>query len=173
METIHKIPDLAKFGNVVPEGYSYYEKVVTTGEDLVMPGAYLKWYDLYPEDAPISSHQSSEAGEFLKNQIESGKLKLNGELGFVILHRAGSVLLLLVTVWRNTNEMWEVVYMKSAIEQDSYREITFDSIPRATYCVWELGPAWHERNAWVNFLSSKRDDAAKVQYINDRFEGRV
>jgi hypothetical protein len=39
--------------------------------------------------------------------------------------------------------------------------------------VWELGPVWHERNAWVRFLSSARDDAAKQAYLDDRFAGEV
>ena len=43
----------------------------------------------------------------------------------------------------------------------------------ATYCVRELGPVWHERNAWVRFLSSPRDDAAKQAYLADRLSGSV
>ena len=49
----------------------------------------------------------------------------------------------------------------------------FEGNHRVTFCVWELGPVWHERHAWVRFLSSPRDNAAKLAYINDRFEGQV
>jgi len=169
---LFKLEDL---GNVVPEGYRYYEKIVTPGEDLALTNAYLKWYDLYPDDAVITAEQADGARAFLVKEVEAGRLTLGGELGFVILHRAGSVLLLLLTVWRNTNEMWEAVYMKPAVEgkEGDYQEITFDNIPRATYCVWELAPVWHERNAWVRFLASERDDVAKLEYVDDRFEGRV
>src|SRR5829696_3420618 len=96
---------LQTLGNVVPEGYSYYEKIVTPGEDLSLPHAYLKWYNIYPLDTGISEEQVAESRAFL--QSEAQNLNLKDELGFVILHRAGSVLLLMLMTWRNTNEIWE------------------------------------------------------------------
>ncbi len=163
--------ELEKIGNVVPEGYLYYEKVITPGEDLALPNAYLKWYDLYPDDAPITPEQRAECRAFLTEQVE--RLKFNGDLGFVIFHRAGSVLLLLLTTWRNTNELWESVYYKEVNGAGGYQPIDPTTQHRGVYCVWELGTVWHERNAWVRFLSSSRDEAAKLAYINDRFSGRV
>jgi hypothetical protein len=171
MTMIEQIPNLSALGNVVPEGYRYYEKIAAPGEDLSLPRAYLKWYDLFPEDAPITTEQSTDCRTFLQDEVE--RLKLNDELGFVILHRAGAVLLLLLTTWRNTNEMWESVYVKEVEGSSDYRRLPFDSDHRGTYCVWELGIVWHERHAWVRFLSSNRDYAAKLAYINDRFSGRV
>ncbi len=162
---------IAKLGNVVPEGYQYYEKIAATGADLSLPRAYLKWYDLYPADAPITPAQQAECRTFISAEVE--RLNIADELGFVILHRAGSVLLLLLTTWRNTNEMWESVYVKEAESAAEYRLLPFENTHRGTYCVWELGIVWHERQAWVRFLSSKRDAEAKLAYINDRFEGRV
>jgi hypothetical protein len=49
----------------------------------------------------------------------------------------------------------------------------FETSHRATYCVWELAPIWHERHAWVRFLSSERDVAAKQAYLEDQFSGLV
>lgn len=166
-------PDLSKFGNVVPEGYDYYEKIITPGEDLVLPGAYLKWYDLYPDEDPITETQSADTRAFLASEVEAGRLKLQDELGFVILHRAGSVLLLLLTTWRNTNEMWESVWWKPAEGEGRYKTVPADGNHRGTFCVWELGAVWHERDAWVLFLSSKRDVQAKQDYIGSKFTGRV
>jgi hypothetical protein len=85
----------------------------------------------------------------------------------------GAFLLLLLTTWRNTNEMWEVVYAKEAAQGNSYQPVMPDSGHRGAYCVWELGAAWHERHAWVRFLSSERDNTAKLAYINDRFSGNI
>jgi hypothetical protein len=170
---VEGIPQLGGLGNVVPEGYEYYEKVVTPGEGLSLPGAYLKWYDLYPVDVPISQEQVAESRAFLEGEGEAGRLKLEGELGFVILHRAGPVLLLLVTTWRNTNELWESMYVKEVGQADEYKVLPFDGSHRGTFCVWELGPVWHERGAWVRFIQSKRDEEAKLAYVNDRFEGSV
>lgn len=42
MQTIEKIMGLESLGNVVPEGYQYYPKLVTPREDLSLPSAYLK-----------------------------------------------------------------------------------------------------------------------------------
>jgi hypothetical protein len=170
--TVEKIPGLANYGNVVPEGYQYYEKLITPGEDLSLPRAYLKWYNLRPLDTEITPEQIAETRAFLTAEVK--RLPLEGDLGFVILHRAGAVLLLLLTTWRNTNEMWEVVYLKDVMQEGgSYQPVMPDSGHRGVYCVWELGAVWHERHAWVRFLSSKRDEAAKLAYINDRFSGRV
>lgn len=171
MQTIEKIMGLESLGNVVPEGYQYYPKLVTPREDLSLPSAYLKWYDIYPADAAITSVQFAESRAFLAAEVQ--RLNLARELGFVMLHRAGSVLLLLLTTWRNTNELWESVYVKTVEETESYRPILFSNEHRGTYCVWELAPVWHERHAWMRFLSSTRDDAAKLAYVNDRFEGWV
>lgn len=162
---------LEQLGNVVPEGYMYYEKIITPREDLILPTAYLKWYDLYPDDGEITPEQRAEARACLNKEVE--KLNLQGELGFVILHRAGTMLLLLLTTWRNTNEMWEAVYTKDVTKAEGYKQQTYSNNHYGTYCVWELGAIWHERHAWVRFLSSKRDNEAKLAYINDRFSGRV
>jgi hypothetical protein len=167
------VPQLEDFGNVVPKGYVYAEKLVTPGTDLRLSNAYLKWYDIHLPEVEISQEQVSEARSFLEAEVAAGKLKLDNELGFVLLHRAGTFLLLLLTTWRNTNEMWESVFVKDLTRTGSYQSAEYESSHRGTYCVWELGPVWHERHAWVRFLSSKRDQAAKLAYINDRFTGLV
>ena len=164
--------ELEQFGNVAPEGYRYYEKLVAARDDLSLPNAYLKWYDLYPADAEITAEQGADCRAFLAAETE--RLKFDHELGFVILHRAGQYLLLLLTTWRNTNEMWESVYAKDLTNDGSgYQMLNFDNTHRGTYCVWELGIVWHERHAWVRFLSSERSVSDKLAYINDKFAGRV
>lgn len=168
---IDPIPHLASLGNVVPEGYEYYQKLVTPGEDLILPNAYLKWYDIRRPDVQLAPELIHESRVFLA--AETQRLNLSGELGFVLLHHVGSALLLLLQTWRSTNEIWESVYMKDLTQPDTYQPLLFDSTHRGTFCVWELGPIWHERNAWVRFLSSNRDEAAKLAYINDRFSGLV
>jgi hypothetical protein len=170
---VKSIPRLESLGNVVPEGYTYYEKVITPRDGIVLPNAYLKWYDLYPDDAEITDEQRAECRTFIEKEAEAGRLKLEGDLGFVILHRAGPMLLLLITTWRNTNEMWESIYVKEAAKPEPYTKLTFVAGHRGTYCVWELGAVWHERHAWVRFIQSKRDNKAKLAYISDVFSGRV
>jgi hypothetical protein len=168
---IETIPHLEDFGNVVPEGYTYSKKLVEPKEDLSLPNAYLKWYDIRPVDVEITQEQLEESRAFVAAETE--RLKLANELGFVLLHRAGPVLLLMITTWRNTNEIWESVYVKDLTQAGGYRLTEFENSHRGTFCVWELGPVWHERHAWVRFLSSKRDVEAKLEYLNDRFSGLV
>jgi hypothetical protein len=170
-QLVETIPQLGSLGNVVPEGYTYAEKLVTPGQDLSLPNAYLKWYDIRPPNWEITAEQVAESRAFVATEVE--RLRFEGELGFVILHRAGPVLLLLLTTWRNTNELWESVYAKDVTRAGGYAPIAFEQSHRGTFCVWELGPVWHERHAWVRFLSSKRDLEAKLAYVNDRFSGLV
>ena len=168
---IETIPNLEQLGNVVPEGYEYYKKHVRPGADLSLPTAYLKWYDIYPSGSEVTPEQAAEVRAFLTTEL--AKLNLEGELGFVLLHRAGSYLLLMPVTWRNTNELWESVYTKDLNSDNGYELNQFAGTHRGTYCVWELAPVWHERDAWVRFLSSKRDNEAKLAYINDRFSGFI
>jgi hypothetical protein len=163
--------NLNNYGNIVPEGYEYYEKIFTPDEDLSLPTAYLKWYNLYPENKPITPEQVAEAQAYLATAV--AQLNLKGELGFVILHRAGAYLLLMLMTWRNTNEIWESAWFKQVDTAEEYQPNTSENSHRGTYCVWELGAVWHERDAWVRFIKSKRDDAAKLAYINDKYTGQL
>jgi len=167
------LPPLSRLGNVVPAGYQYYEKLVTPDADLSLLGACLKWYNIRPPDAEITPEQVAESRAFVQTEVATGRLPLEDDLGFVLLHRAGAALLLLVITWRQTNELWESLYAKEVTAPGSYAPITFAGNHRGTYCVWELGPIWHERNAWVRFLASPRDEAAKLAYVQDRFTGRI
>jgi len=168
---VDHIPRLGDLGNVVPDGYRYYQKLVTPREDLSLSNAYLKWYDIYPPDAEITPAQRAESRAFVA--AEAQRLQFGNELGFVLLHRAGRFLLLMVMTWRNTNEIWESVYAQDTAQERSYELQEFAESHRGTFCVWELGPVWHERHAWTRFLSSKRDEEAKLAYINDRFAGLI
>lgn len=171
--TPEKAINISVLGNIIPEGYIYYRKMIDPGSQLNLQGASFKWYNLYPYDSYITNGQVSESKEFIENEVISGKLKFENELGFVILHRAGDYLLLLITSWRNTNEMWESIYCKKAANEEVYKPIKFKTDHKGTYCVWELGIIWHERNAWVKFINSKRNNDSKLNYMNDLFSGEI
>jgi hypothetical protein len=165
--------NISGLGNIVPEGYTYNKKRIEPGSQLNISSASFKWYNLYPGESFITAGQVEESKKYIENEVESGKLKFENEIGFVILHRAGEYLLLLITTWRNTNEMWESVYYKKAADNEAYRQIKFKTDHKGTYCVWELGIVWHERNAWVKFINSQRDSESKLNYMNDLFSGEV
>jgi hypothetical protein len=64
----------------------------------------------------------------------------------VILHRVGGAYLLIVSTWRNDNELWETVYFKDSGE---FELTPFPETAEATYCVWEMGAVLHEQQAWI------------------------
>ena len=155
------------------KGIHIIKKKIEPGSQLNLSTASFKWYNLYPHDSYITSEQVSETKEFIEDEVKSGKLKFENELGFVILHRAGNNLLLLITSWRNTNEIWETIYFKEAVKEEVYKPMKFKTDHKGTYCVWELGIVWHERNAWVKFINSKRNNESKLNYMSDLFSGEI
>ena len=111
--------------------------------------------------------------DFLRGEVAAGRLPISGDLGFVIHHLSGEhVHLLLVFTWRGNNEMWETVY---ALDTSTGSE--FALVPQGTHleviCVWELGAVQHERLAWIDYLRSARDRAARLAYLRDQYAGPV
>ena len=158
---------LAELGNV-PAEYRHHPKTFTPGEDLVLPAAHLKWYDVSREDAAVSDDVRDDARAFLLAEAEAGRLEISGELGFAILHLCGeSFYFLIVCTWRNTNELWVTVYTNGGagfelVDQGTHMEVI---------CVWELGVVLHEQQAWTRYLYSARDEPAKLTYLSDRLTG--
>ena len=103
---------LERIGAVRPD-YEHYSKHVHPAPSIALPDAVLKWYDIAPPDAPVPSDIRALAESNLRDASRAGELGLDGDLGFVILHRCGeSFYFLLVATWRNDNELWETVWAK-------------------------------------------------------------
>jgi hypothetical protein len=167
------ITPLSAVGNV-PLEYQHYPKLITPAQDLSLPQAYLKWYDVRRAEAAIDESVRIQARAFLRAETDSGRLSITGELGFVILHLCGeSFFFLIVGTWRNANELWETVYTMDT----NAKERQFQLVPQGSHmeviCVWELGAVLHERAAWTRYLYSVRDEQAKLAYLGDRFTGSV
>ena len=159
----------------VPAGYRHRSKVAVPREDLVLHGIRLKWYDLRPEEYVVSDALARESRERISADIEEKRVDFGSTMGFVILHIAGSgsdVGMLIVSTWRNCNEIWETVYLKDLPEDGPY-VVHERSGHLPTYCVWELGIVWHERNAFTRYLLSPRDAPAASAYFADRCSGTV
>jgi hypothetical protein len=108
----------------------------------------------------------------LREGARSSELSLAGELGFVILHRCGeSFYFLLVSTWRNENELWETVWAMDGERDQAFHPWPVEGTHRPTFCVWELAAVCHERTAWSAYLRSARDDAAKQEYLRSSYEG--
>jgi hypothetical protein len=168
---VKRFYDLPMTGNV-PDSYTHYRKRITPDDDLIAGEAHLKWYDIRRAEAMISDAVKKNARAFLRSEMEAGRLNLQGDLGFVILHLCGdSFFFLIVNTWRNANELWETVYAKEGDE--TFKLWPRDDSHKPVFCVWELGAVIHEQKAWTEFLYSARDENARNAWIGDRFTGEA
>jgi hypothetical protein len=164
---------LEQIGGVARD-YRHISKLIRPGPRLTLGDAILKWYDIAPEDVPVPGEIRKLARAALRAGSKSGELALNGDLGFVILHRCGeSFYFLLVSTWRNDNELWETVWAKDGDDDPEFRPWPIEGTHRPTFCVWELGAVWQEQRAWSRYLCSERDEAATQAYLQASFEEAV
>jgi hypothetical protein len=158
---------------VVHAGYRHLTKAIEPAAPIELGGSVLKWYDIAPADEPVPGPIRALARGSLRGAADSGAIALDDDLGFVILHRCGeSFYFLLVSTWRNDNELWETVWAKDG-DASGFHPWPLEGSHRPTFCVWELGAVWHEQQAWSRFLRSERGSAAQEAYLRDTFEGQV
>lgn len=151
----------------VDPDYRHTSKRVAPGEPLETPGAVLKWYGVHADDRPIPD----EVTQLARRLLAVDPLAARG-LGFVILHRCGDdFYFLIVCTWRNSNELWQTVFYKRGEAMAEFAEFPREGTHKPTLCVWEMTPAWHEREAWLRFLASWRDEAAAEGWLCDCYAG--
>lgn len=157
----------------VEDEYRHDPKVACAQPTLTLGSTVLKWYDIAPADAPVPLVVRALARRALRDATKRGALRLESDVGFVVLHRCGEdFYFLLVTSWRNENELWETVYAKDGPDA-FFRPWVVQGTHRPTFCVWELGAVCHERRAWTEYLRSSRDEAARRTYLASTYEGEV
>jgi len=158
----------------VQADYSHVSKLIRPARSIALGEAVLKWYDIAPAEAPVPLELQVLARGSLHAATESRSLDLDGGLGFVILHRCGeSFYFLIVSTWRNDNELWETVWAKNGNGELAFRPWPREGTHIPAFCVWELGAVWHEQQAWSRFLRSTRDAGDRETYLRDTFEGEV
>jgi hypothetical protein len=163
---------LERSGCVRPD-YMHVAKLARPHSVLALEDALLKWYDVAPAEAPVPCHIREMAYDGVCDGSASGELDLAGDLGFVILHRCGeSFYFLLLSTWRNDNELWETVWAKDGSEA-IFEPWPIEGAHRPTFCVWELGVVCHEQRAWGRFLRSRRDLSSRREYLLDTYSGEV
>jgi hypothetical protein len=159
--------------SAVQAGYRHLTKEVTGALVIALGDSWLKWYDVAPADEPVPAPIRALARGTLRGAADSGAIELDDELGFVILHRCGAgFYFLLVSTWRNDNELWETVWAKPD-DAHGFEPWPTEGTHRPTFCVWELGVVCHEQRAWSRYLRSPRDDEAREAYVQDMFAGEV
>ncbi len=160
--------------SVVQTGYRHRTKTIRPGPSIALGETVLKWYDIAPGDEPVPSELHVLARGCLHAAADSTLLELSDDFGFVILHRCGeSFYFLLVSTWRNDNELWETVWAKDGDDEVTFRPWPIEGTHRPTFCVWELGAVWHEQQAWSRYLRSARGARERDAYLHDLFKGEV
>jgi hypothetical protein len=159
--------------SAVQAGYRHATKTVEPALVIALGESWLKWYDIAPADEHVPAPIRALARGTLRGAVDSGAIELDDDLGFVILHRCGeSFYFLLVSTWRNDNELWETVWAKTG-DDVGFEPWQLEGSHRPTFCVWELGAVCHERDAWSRYLGSARDADAREAYLQDTFAGDV
>jgi hypothetical protein len=160
--------------SAVGNSYRHVTKEIEPAPAITLGETVLKWYDIAPADEPVPSHVLVLARGTLHVAAEDGALDLAEELGFVILHRCGeSFYFLIVSTWRNENEVWSTVFAKDGEDEHAFRPWRVEGTHRPTFCVWELGAVWHEQQAWSRYLRTGREDDDRNAYLRDTFAGEV
>lgn len=133
----------------------------------MLPQAVLKWYGVHEASRPIPDAVT----EMARQQLITTPPEAQG-MGFVLLHRCGeSFYFLIVCTWRNSNELWQTVLYKDHDAAAAFALFSREEAHKPTLCVWELGPVWHEQQAWTRFLNSARDETAAQQWLQDCLVG--
>lgn len=158
---------ILKTNSGIEVDYRHKSKQVTPLDPLVNPDALLKWYGIHVADRTITDEMTQLARRYLL------KIPLEAEgLGFVLPHRCGEdFYFLIVCTWRNSNELWETVFYKDGETMPDFVPFPRDGVHKPMLCVWEMVPAWHEQQAWTDFLNSPRDEAAVGTWVNNCFAG--
>ena len=160
--------------SAVETAYRHLTKEIAPAAPITLGASTLKWYDIAPADEPVPGPIRALARATLRGAVDSGAIELDDDLGFVILHRCGEgFYFLLVSTWRNDNELWETVWAKDGGDADSFKPWPTGRGHRPTFCVWELGVVCNEQRAWSRYLRSARDETAKQAYLDDAFTGLV
>ena len=151
----------------VDVAYRHAPKHVTPDETLELSGAMLKWYAVHLQDR----HVPTDIAQLARSYLKKTAVEARG-FGFVILHRCGNdFYFLIVSTWRNNNELWETVFYKNGDAMSDFAPFLRENIHKPTFCVWEMVPLWHEQKAWEHFLKSPRDEAAARAWLSDRYAG--
>ena len=152
----------------VRPAYEHVSKVIQPGPAVSVSGGLLKWYEISTAAKPVAVEVSALAREALPVAAPS----LSGELGFAILHRCGEgFYFLLVSTWRNENELWETVWAKPGEHEAAFLPWPLGTGHHPTFCVWELRAVCHEQAAWSRYLRSPRRAADMETYVDDTYTG--
>jgi hypothetical protein len=161
--------DVSELGNV-PKNYHHYDCAISPHRPVELPNIVLKWYEIRKPELIIPLPFLRETRSFLESEIKGDRIELGYGLGFVLLHYTEEAAYLIIGTWKNNQELWESLYIKHFNDEGTFQRINL-GVDGPTLCVWDMAAVWHEREAWVEYLNSKRSEDDKIRYLEDQYSG--
>lgn len=163
--------DWERVGRVDPS-YEQRSRVVRPRSPLVEHGAVIKWYEVFVATDLDGDALRGDARAIVEARLASGEVPVEHGFGLSVLHHSTMLDYVVLGTWHATQELWLDVHTRAADATGSFRRMTI-GIDSSAFCTWELAPIWHEREAWVRYLRSDRDIAARRQFVADVLDGEA
>lgn len=163
-------PDLIDHIGQVPADYQHHHREVRPGAPLMLDRAILKWYAVFRAGEGPEDEFDATARGAIRGLVAAGSFPIHHGAGFVIAHHSTANDYLIVCSWYQTQELWHAILVRPADRSTAFRQ-EWPSKTSGSFCVWEMAPMWHERNAWERYLWSPRDADARNDWLNDILSG--
>lgn len=154
----------------IPADYAHHTRKVRPGEPLVLERGVLKWYEVFRHGEEPGAEFDLAGRAAVLDLVVRGLLPLQYGVGFVIAHHSTASDYLIACSWHQIQELWHAILVRPADGTTGFRQ-EWPGQTSSSFCVWEMAPMWHERNAWERYLFSSRDDEAMRAYLNDQLTG--
>jgi hypothetical protein len=161
--------NLAAVGRI-PTRYHVQDQLLTARDPLILPGAFLKWYELRQAGEMIPECLLNEAQTLVTEEIAGGRIAVDYGVGFVVLQYATPRTSLIVGSWHENQEFQEAHYVRDLTAGTPFERT--DAIDGAV-AVWDLAPLWQERRAWTRYLFSSRHDTNRPSYLSQFLSSAV
>ena len=152
--------------------YRHHQRMARSAQPLVLNDCVLRWNEVFLADAPISPELDRLARACVAEAFAEGDIPVGEGLGFVVLHHSTACDYLLVGVWYQTQEMWEVLFVRDAGGDGDFLRVRTGE-ESSTMCVWEMAPVWRERELWTRYLISARGIEDRLSWATDSWAEMV
>jgi len=162
---------LSRIGTI-RTGYQHHRRMARSTQPLVLNDCVLRWNEVFLASEPISPELDRRARACIAATFAERDIPVGEGLGFVVLHHSTACDYLLVGVWYQTQEMWEVLLVRDANGDGDFRQVRTGE-ESSTMCVWEMAPVWHERELWTRYLFSARELEDRRSWATDSWAEMV
>jgi len=149
-------------------GYLHQPRAVEPAGVLAASGLTLKVYDMFIPGKP--GNPVNEASAFLEQECVSGRLPPLSGLGFTIVSKD----MINVVRW---DGRCPIVMNNQIYEYDSKNLIEtakkLDVNECGSFCIWEAGIVNFEKDAWTDYLASRRTEEDEKEYLHSFLRGSL